>query len=66
VVVPGVRPVENRVDDQKRIVTVRDAFLNGADYVVIGRPLKQAAEPLQTAEEMQRQIQEALDELETQ
>jgi len=64
-VVPGVRPVENRVDDQKRIVTVRDAFLNGADYVVIGRPIQKAADPLQTAEEMQRQIQEALDELET-
>jgi len=65
VVVPGVRPVENRIDDQKRIVTVRDAFLNGADYVVIGRPLKQAADPLKTVEEMQGQIQEALDELET-
>jgi orotidine-5'-phosphate decarboxylase len=66
VVVPGVRPVENRVDDQKRIVTVRDAFLNGADYVVIGRPLKQAADPLQTAAEMQQQIQDALNDLETQ
>ncbi len=60
VVVPGVRPVENRVDDQKRIVTVRDAFLNGADYVVIGRPLKQATDPLALAAEMQQQIQEAL------
>jgi orotidine-5'-phosphate decarboxylase len=64
VVVPGVRPVENRVDDQKRIVTVRDAFQNGADHVVIGRPLKQAADPLKTATEMQEQIREALDELE--
>ncbi len=61
VVVPGVRPVENRVDDQKRIVTVRDAFLNGADYVVIGRPLKQAADPLALAAEMQQQIQEVLE-----
>ncbi|MBI5582506.1 MAG: orotidine-5'-phosphate decarboxylase [Deltaproteobacteria bacterium] len=61
VVVPGVRPVENRTDDQKRIVTVRDAFLNGADYVVIGRPLKQAADPLKTAVEMQEQIRKALE-----
>jgi orotidine-5'-phosphate decarboxylase len=60
VVVPGVRPVENRVDDQKRIVTVRDAFRNGADYVVIGRPLKQAADPLKTAAELQEQIRETL------
>jgi len=66
VVVPGVRPVENRVDDQKRIVTVRDAFLNGADYVVIGRPIQKAADPLKAAETMQAQIQEALKDLEIQ
>ena len=65
VVVPGVRPVENRADDQKRVVTVRDAFLNGADYVVIGRPLKQTADPLALAVEMQQQIQDALNDLET-
>ena len=65
VVVPGVRPVENRTDDQKRIVTVRDAFLNGADYVVIGRPLKQAADPLALAAEMQQQIQDALNDQES-
>jgi orotidine-5'-phosphate decarboxylase len=61
VVVPGVRPVENRVDDQKRIVTVRDAFMNGADYVVIGRPIQKAADPLKAVEEMQGQITAALD-----
>jgi orotidine-5'-phosphate decarboxylase len=60
VVVPGVRPVENRVDDQKRIVTVREAFLNGADYVVIGRPIQKAADPLNAVEAMQEQIQDAL------
>ena len=65
VVVPGVRPVENRADDQKRVVTVRDAFLNGADYVVIGRPLKQAADPLALAVEMQQQIRDALSDLES-
>jgi orotidine-5'-phosphate decarboxylase len=65
VVVPGVRPVENRVDDQKRIVTVRDAFLNGADYVVIGRPIQKAADPLKAVEAMQEQIQDALNGLET-
>ena len=65
VVVPGVRPVENRVDDQKRIVTVRDAFRNGADYVVVGRPIQKAADPLKAVEEMQAQIREALDMLGT-
>jgi orotidine-5'-phosphate decarboxylase len=60
VVVPGVRPVENRVDDQKRIVSVRDAFLNGADYVVVGRPIQKAADPLKAVEAMQEHIQVAL------
>ena len=65
VVVPGVRPVENRVDDQKRIVSVREAFLNGADYVVIGRPIQKAADPLKAVETMQEQIQDVLNDLET-
>jgi orotidine-5'-phosphate decarboxylase len=61
VAVPGVRPVENRVDDQKRIVTVRDAFLNGADYVVVGRPIQKADDPLKTVAEMQGQIKAVID-----
>src|SRR6185503_94154 len=46
IVSPDIRPVENRVvDDQKRTVDVRQAFLNGADYLVVGRPSKTAANP---------------------
>jgi orotidine-5'-phosphate decarboxylase len=46
IVSPGIRPVENRTeDDQKRIVTVHDAFLAGADYIVVGRPIRNAADP---------------------
>src|SRR2546426_401832 len=47
VVVPGIRPVENRLvpDDQKRIVSVEEAFENGADYIVVGRPIRQAKDP---------------------
>ena len=57
IVTPGIRPVENRIiDDQKRTVTVADAFLSGADHVVIGRPLRQAAEPRAKAEELQAEI----------
>lgn len=56
VIVPGVRPVANREDDQKRIVDVRSAFENGADYVVIGRPLRQAADPLKLVKEMQADV----------
>jgi orotidine-5'-phosphate decarboxylase len=60
VVVPGVRPVQNQTDDQKRIVDVRSAFLNGADQVVIGRPIRQAPDPTALIEEMQLQIEGAL------
>jgi orotidine-5'-phosphate decarboxylase len=60
VVVPGVRPVQNQPDDQKRIIDVRSAFLNGADQVVIGRPIRQALNPGLLIQEMQGQIEEAL------
>jgi orotidine-5'-phosphate decarboxylase len=57
IVTPGIRPVENRpVDDQKRVVTLEDAFLNGADYIVVGRPIRDAADPRGMALDMQRQI----------
>lgn len=46
VVTPGIRPVENRpVDDQKRTVDVAQAFAAGADYIVVGRPIRQAVDP---------------------
>jgi orotidine-5'-phosphate decarboxylase len=57
VVSPGIRPVENRpADDQKRVVTVDQAFRNGADYIVVGRPIRDAADPRAKAEEVQAQI----------
>lgn len=57
VVTPGIRPVENRpVDDQKRTVDVAQAFTNGADYIVVGRPIRQAADPRAAAEGIQTTI----------
>src|SRR5213082_504366 len=56
VVTPGIRPVENRADDQKRTVDVAQAFANGADYIVVGRPIRQAADPRAAAEAMQASI----------
>ena len=59
VVSPGIRPVENRpADDQKRVVTVPEAFLNGADYIVVGRPIRDALDPRQEAIKIQHQIDE--------
>ncbi len=59
VVTPGIRPVENKpVDDQKRTVDVAQAFRNGADYIVVGRPIRLAADPRAAAEAVQRTIAE--------
>jgi len=57
VVTPGIRPVENRpADDQKRTVDVAQAFSNGADYIVVGRPIRRAADPRAAAEAIQGTI----------
>jgi len=56
VVTPGIRPVENRADDQKRTVDVAQAFANGADYIVVGRPIRQAADARAAAEAIQATI----------
>lgn len=57
VVTPGIRPVENRpMDDQKRVVGVAEAFSNGADYIVVGRPIRDAPDPRIAAEAIQATI----------
>ena len=59
VVTPGIRPVENRpIDDQKRTVDVTQAFANGADYIVVGRPIRKAADPRAAAQSVQQTIAE--------
>lgn len=57
VVTPGIRPVDNKPSgDQKRVVTVEKAFSFGADYIVVGRPIRDAESPRAAAEEIQAQI----------
>ena len=61
VVTPGIRPAEGRaMDDQKRVVTVEQAFTNGADYIVVGRPIRDAADPRAAAESIQQAVERAL------
>ncbi|HEY5048324.1 MAG TPA: orotidine-5'-phosphate decarboxylase [Rhizomicrobium sp.] len=55
IVVPGIRPVAN-VDDQKRTVDVEDAFRLGADYIVVGRPIREAPDPRRAAQAIQDRI----------
>ncbi len=57
VVTPGIRPVDSRPSgDQKRVVTVEKAFSNGADYIVVGRPIRDAESPRAAAESIQQTI----------
>ncbi len=51
-VTPGIRPRAADADDQRRIATARDALAAGADYVVVGRPILKAADPVATAENL--------------
>ena len=61
VVTPGIRPVDNKpAGDQKRVVTVDTAFGNGADYIVVGRPIRDADSPRKAAEAIQATIAEAV------
>jgi len=55
VVCPGIRPVAN-TDDQKRTLSVAEAFANGADHIVVGRPIRDAADPAAAAAAIQRDI----------
>ncbi|MDH3614851.1 MAG: orotidine-5'-phosphate decarboxylase [Gammaproteobacteria bacterium] len=62
VISPGIRPVDNKpVGDQKRVVTVETAFSNGADYIVVGRPIRDAESPRAAAEAMQASIAAQVD-----
>jgi orotidine-5'-phosphate decarboxylase len=62
VITPGIRPVDNKpAGDQKRVVTVETAFANGADYIVIGRPIRDADKPRAAAESIQASIATQVD-----
>ena len=58
IVTPGVRPSFASVDDQKRIMTPAEAVSCGADYLVIGRPIAKAADPVVAAELIANEIME--------
>jgi orotidine-5'-phosphate decarboxylase len=60
-VCPGIRPIHNdESDDQQRVVTPGRAIASGADYLVVGRPIRDAADPRAAAESIQSEIAAAL------
>lgn len=62
IVVPGIRPDESSLggNDQKRVMTPRQAILAGADYLVVGRPIRDADDPRAAAQHIVQEISEAL------
>jgi orotidine-5'-phosphate decarboxylase len=63
-ITPGIRPKwHGAADDQRRIITPADAVQNGADYLVIGRPIRDAADPRAAAEKIAMEIDEKLSQI---
>ena len=54
--VPGVRPAWSTANDQKRIVTPAEAIAAGADYLVVGRPITQARDPVEAVEKIAEEM----------
>jgi len=66
VVTPGIRPgtnLYNEQDDQQRIVTARQALTDGVDYLVVGRPISKAADPIEVISALQEEIKQGLSSL---
>ena len=62
-VTPGVRPVSSAHDDQKRVMTPAEAVRAGADYIVVGRAILNAPDPLRAAREIVEEMERAANEL---
>ena len=60
-VTPGIRPAGSAAGDQKRVMTPARAIAAGADYIVVGRPVLQAADPRQAAEAIVAEIAPGLE-----
>ena len=61
IVTPGIRPADSSaIDDQKRIVTPKSAFEDGTNYIVVGRPIRNAIDPKSMAETIQAEIAAAI------
>ncbi|WP_224797475.1 orotidine-5'-phosphate decarboxylase [Idiomarina abyssalis] len=57
-VTPGIRPANSATDDQKRVMTPKEAMLAGVDYMVIGRPITRSENPEETVVEILASIGE--------
>ena len=60
IVTPGVRPAGAALDDQKRVMTPAQAIRAGADYIVVGRPITGAKDPIESAAQVLEEIESGL------
>ncbi len=58
IITPGIRPEGSQINDQKRTLTPREAIKAGSDYLVVGRPIIQAENPLAVATQISKEIKE--------
>jgi orotidine-5'-phosphate decarboxylase len=61
IVTPGVRPSGSALDDQRRVMTPAEAVRAGADYLVVGRPILNAPDPIHAAHEIIEEMEKAAD-----
>ena len=59
IVTPGIRPKKTAINDQKRVATPYEAMKNGASYLVIGRPIYQAKDPLAAFKKIKKEISQS-------
>jgi len=58
ILTPGIRPAGKSSDDQKRVMTPREAIKLGSDFLVIGRPIRDASNPVEAAKEILKEMEE--------
>ncbi|MEA1940294.1 MAG: orotidine-5'-phosphate decarboxylase [Candidatus Caldatribacteriota bacterium] len=58
ILTPGIRPADSALNDQKRVMTPKEALKKGADFLVVGRPIRNASDPVRAAKKIVKEMEE--------